>query len=40
MDNLLIIALALVAMAVIANLAATFGVDSRDGFTSDAPALS
>jgi hypothetical protein len=32
MDSLLIIAIALVIAAIIANLSLAFGVDSRDGF--------
>lgn len=40
MDNLLLIAIALIAMAVLANLAQAFGVDSREDFGAMAPGLS
>jgi hypothetical protein len=38
MDSLLILAIALAIFAALANLAVSFGVDSRDGFGWSGPA--
>ena len=40
MDSLLLVILALVVMAILANLAQTFSFDSRDDFGAIAPGLS